>query len=389
MSSAASWKATLAATPLAAIEQLVLRASREIQPLAALTPLDVASERARLAAELQAGRSALPRWSYAPRDHLELRRALDAAERVLAGPPNGTIRALYLARVRELSIEAALCEAAGSRAVAELAAARFAPIDPSVCDAATQLCTKWLGEPVRASATPLVRSDDSADPRSLLSRMREAVGRRKLPFAVQTARALAPLAATGDATIFVAVGRHLDEEDTARTVLHEIDGHACPRARARRASLALFRAGTARGVDDQEGRALLFEERAGLLGPRRRRQLAVRHRAVQRMLAGASYADVAWMLVREHGVEPLDAVIVAERAFRGCDGTRPGLGRERVYIEGLVRVRAHLTAHPEDERVLGCGQVAVDASHVLRPFVEREADWNERSARRGPRDDAA
>lgn len=84
------------------------------------------------------------------------------------------------------------------------------------------------------------------------------------------------------------------------------------------------------------------------------------------MLGGGAFDDVATSLVREHGLEPRDAVVVAERAFRGGDGARPGLGRERVYLEAFVRVRAHLAARPADEEVLAAGQVAIDAVGALR-----------------------
>jgi len=114
---------------------------------------------------------------------------------------------------------------------------------------------------------------------------------------------------------------------------------------------------------------VLLEHRAGLLGPRRRRQLAARHRAVLSMWSGATFHDVASALVRDHGFEVPDAVLVAERAFRGGDGSQPGLGRERVYLEAFVGVRAHLAARPEDEAVLAAGQVAVDAASALSPFA--------------------
>jgi hypothetical protein len=208
-------------------------------------------------------------------------------------------------------------------------------------------------------------SDDPA-PGSLVSRLRAEVGRLRLPFAVVIQPALAPLAATGDRVILVAPGRPTTERDVARTVLHEIEGHVLPRARAQKASLLLLRIGTARGVDDQEGRALLLEERAGLMCARRRRQLALRHRAFEAMVDGASFADVTRELTSALGVEPANAVVVAERVFRGGDGVHPGLGRERVYIESLVRVRAHLEAHPEDEEVLASGQVGLDAVEAIR-----------------------
>jgi hypothetical protein len=353
---------------LAPIERLVAHAAREIQVLAALTPVDAHRERVRLVEALRAGRAPSPRWSYAPVSHTELRRALDAAERALERTADTPLERLHLDRVRELAVEGALCAAAGTGDVARLARARFAPPAAGVVHAAAALCASWLGDPAPAPGSDLLASDDP-DPRSLLSRMRAAVGELRLPFVVVAQPTLAPLAATGERAILVASGRLVRDEDAVRTVLHEIDGHARPRARSLTAPLALFRAGTARGVDHQEGRALLLEERAGLLGPHRRRQLAARHRAVEAMHAGATFHDVASTLTREHGLDASDAVVIAERAFRGGDGSRPGLGRERVYLEGLVHVRERLAERPGDEHVLAAGQVATDAVDALRPYA--------------------
>jgi hypothetical protein len=87
------------------------------------------------------------------------------------------------------------------------------------------------------------------------------------------------------------------------------------------------------------------------------------------MLAGATFAEVALALVDAHGVEAAEAVVVAERVFRGSDGKGQGLGRERVYLESFLRVRTWLDARPEDEAVLAAGQLAVDSIDALRPFV--------------------
>jgi hypothetical protein len=347
-----------------ALQALVARAARDVQMLAALTPAGVAAERERLVGELRMRRRAVPRWAYAAVDHGDLRRALDVAEAALVRA-HGPLHALYLARVRELSLEAALCAAAGTPEVEGLARRRFAPVDRASLQTASGLCKAWLSEAPGATDAPTIGSDDP-DPRSLLSQMRRAVGELRLPFAVVARPALAALAATGDRCILVAAGRAVLEEDAARTVLHEVEGHARPRARAVHATTALVRIGTARGVDDQEGRALVLEDRAGMLGPRRRRQLAARHHAVEAMLDGASFAEVAWALVDTHGFDAADAVLVAERAFRGSDGVRAGLGRERVYLESFVRVRERFAAHPEDEAVMASGQIAVDAVDAVR-----------------------
>ena len=350
-----------------AVERLVLLASREVQLLGSLTPVDAHRERTRLVEALEAGREASPQWTYARVAHDDLRRALEAAVCALAEQAETPLDRLYLERMRELSLEAELCAAAGTVHLPRLARERYATGN-AVAREASRLCRSWLDESVDGDISDTLASDDD-DPRSLLSRMRAEVGRLRLPFTVLTRASLAPLAATGDGIILVAPGRRVTDEDARRTVLHEIEGHACPRARASEIPLALFRAGTARGVDDQEGRALLLEERAGLLGSRRRRQLAARHRACEAMTEGATFAEVAPALARDHGLDPLQAVVVAERVFRGGDGVHPGLGRERVYLEAFVRVRAHLVARPGDEAVLASGQVAVEAAPALRGMV--------------------
>jgi hypothetical protein len=84
---------------------------------------------------------------------------------------------------------------------------------------------------------------------------------------------------------------------------------------------------------------------------------------------GASFVEAARALVRGYAFAAAEAVIVAERAFRGGDGASRGLGRERVYLESWLEVRARLSARPEDERVLASGQVALEAVDALRALA--------------------
>lgn len=364
---------------LKVLEELLLHAAREVHMLAAATPENAPAERARLADALRRGDAECPRWTYrstsAGGRMGELREALEEAWRA-AETQSRRDGAWELAaeRARELALEAAICEAVGTREVGKLAEERFAPVRREVRAQASRTCAEWLAEEPEVGTGETMASDDP-DPRSLVSRLRAEVGRLRLPFTVVIQPSLAPLAATGDRVVLVAPGRPTTERDVTRTVLHEIEGHVLPRARALQAPLVLLRVGTARGVDDQEGRALLLEERAGLLCGRRRRQLALRHRAFEAMIDGASFADVTRELAGTRGVDPALAVIVAERVFRGADGVHPGLGRERVYLESLVRVRAHLAAHPDDEPVLASGQVALEAVDAVRASLSlREAD---------------
>jgi hypothetical protein len=291
--------------------------------------------------------------------------ALDALARQLRGVERTPLGALYRARIDEIRLELEAALAAGTPHFAERVRARYpASAEQERADA---LAARWCGE-ADAEVTAASLASDDPDPRSLVSRLRAEVARRRLPFTVRTSRSISALAAIGGDTLWVAEGRPLTAIDVERTVVHEIEAHALPRTRARALPIGIFAIGTARGNDDQEGYALWLEEARRVSGPGRRRELAARHRAVSQMRAGGDFVSVVRAL-RGSGV-PLEASLrAAERAFRGSHGVQPGLGRERVYLEALVRVRHRLAALPGDERVLAAGQVAVDAIEVLRPWV--------------------
>jgi hypothetical protein len=279
---------------------------------------------------------------------------------------------VYRARIEELDLEAQLAEAAGTRPISEHARARFGEKDVVLRTQASDLAAEWLKipPPRRSSPSPMARRvmSDADDPESLLSEMRREIGAFGLPFRVEVSESLSSRAAAGERTIWVCKGRPLTTDETHRTVVHEIFGHALPRTRATH-QVPIFSIGTARGADDQEGLALLAEERAGLLDDARRRELAARHWAVERMEAGASFGDLVLPLVFDYGLSRDAALGVAERAFRGSDGQGGGIGRERVYLGAWLKLRAHLARRPLDEEVLASGQVSLPAVRALSPVL--------------------
>ncbi len=353
---------------IARFDPVLMEAAREVQLLGAVTPIDASSERARLAAAFESGRDITPGWIYPRAIRTSVRRGLDAVDRELAHEPPTPLVALYRARARELALEAAIAEAAGTPRLAPLAKRRFGAFAERTAKRAAELGAQWARIAPR-SASPTLASD-GRDPRSLLSRMRAEVDRLRLPYRIVVTDVLAPLAATGEHTIWVVAAREVTEEDVERTVLHELQGHALPRVRGRKLA-PVFTFGTARGSDEQEGLALVLEERRGFLGAGRRRELGLRHEVAERMWGGASFADSVRWLVGEGGASVPSAVRLAERVYRGSDGRGPGLGRERVYLESFVRVREHLRDHPGDELVLASGQVALEAVSALGPYCEK------------------
>jgi hypothetical protein len=345
---------------------LLGEAAASVRVIAACTPQNLHDELARLAHAWDARGPVAPRFVHAPRaDHAELRRVLEAMATALDA--RGDLGALHAARAREIADEACICEQAGTLSLWAAARRRYPPRDRFDGEADVTAAA-WLAErldPVdeESAAHARVRSDDETSAGSLVARMRQEIGARRLPLRVMVRENLASLAATGDGVVQVAAGRAVTRRDVERTVLHEIEGHVAPRARASGAALGLFVVGTARGSDDQEGRALAIERRAGFLDGPRRREIALRHVAARAVEARADFVSTVELL-RGRGAAIEVALRIAARAHRGG-----GLARESVYLPALLRVEAAVAADGDIDRVLASGRVAVEAAGVLRGWL--------------------
>jgi hypothetical protein len=351
-------------------------------PLLAYATPRAGLTRAAIITAFEKGEPRSPRWEYA---QLEAERAqtiaaaLESMAGVLGRREPAPLAQAYAARARETALEGILSSIMGAREFGARAKERFEPGRAGSAEASA-LAAAWVTTEVEAAPSDRVCTSDGHEASSLASRLRQEVGRLRLPYRVVPSSHLAALAATGDRVILVATGRKLTTVDVERTVLHEIQAHALPRHRASTLLPGLFAIGTARGNDDQEGLALALEERHGFLVGARRRELALRHRAVEAMDAGATFVEAVRTLLERDGASIPRAVVACERAFRGSDGETAGLGRERVYLSGYVRVAARLRERPGDERVLASGQVAVDAIEVLEPFVPMDRSQAAREA---------
>lgn len=341
---------------------VILECSRELGLLGRATPLNASAERHRLARALEHGKAASPQWVYSAHDLTPLRERLQDARDDLDGPFADLVRA----RVDELLLECDLAENVGHPSLGEIARERFGGRGDVEEEDVHALALELAARPPRERDEARIRSN-STDERSLLSLMRASVRVLALPFEVTVCSSLSALAATGHRTILISEGRDVTERVARRTVLHEVRGHALPRARARSLH-PIFSLGTAGGHDDQEGFALLLEERAGMLDDERRFELGARHLATSAMRDGATFVEVARHL-HALGMSAHAAILYAERAFRGSDGNRPGLGREAVYLEAFVRVKQHVAKIPTDEVVLEHGQISVGAIESLRALV--------------------
>ncbi|MEI9942041.1 MAG: tyrosine/phenylalanine carboxypeptidase domain-containing protein [Pseudomonadota bacterium] len=336
-------------------QQLLRRAEAEIRLIDRAQPTNAIPEREALIVDYGSGRQRAPNFEYAAPPALgALRTALSSAATAIGGL--GALGAAYAARALELECEAQAAEQVGTTEFAACCARRY-PLESSPdAEAADAWAERWIQTQDEAP-TKLHRSDDRADPESLICALeRVAEG---LPVRVQI-RNQAAAASVGDGFIGVRAGLWHSRETVTRIVLHEVEGHVRPRVLAQREALGLFRVGSAKSSDDEEGRALLLERGAGVLEGARRRELARRHLAARAVRSGASFQDIVNQLLGL-GQDITSAVEAACRAVRGG-----GLAREYVYLVSLARVTRAFEAEPELENYFEHGRVSVDAARACR-----------------------
>jgi len=337
-------------------QQLLRRAEAEIRLIDRAQPTNAVPECEALIVDFGSGRDRAPVFEYAARPDLaKVRSALLSAASAIGGL--GALGATYAGRALELECEAAAAERVGTAEFASHCARRY-PLEASPdADTADACAARWIHAPDDVPST-LHRSDDRGDPESLICALERAT--EGLPVRVQVRANQAAAAAVGDGFVGVRAGLWHSRESVLRIVLHEIEGHVRPRVLAQREALGLFRVGTAKSSDDEEGRALLLERGAGVLQGARRRELARRHLAARAVRTGASFQDIVQQLLGL-GQDIASAVEAACRALRGG-----GLAREFVYLVSLARVTRVFEAEPELERYFEHGRVSVEAARACR-----------------------
>jgi hypothetical protein len=341
------------------------RCEARVALLDRVRPLNLAAELSRLGAAFARGSRPAAAFEHGPPAELgELRRALSEAARTLE---SGEVEErLLAARALELELEAELAEQLGSPRFLELSAKRF-PL-PADAGSVRRLAEVFLTTPA-APEEPrgLHRSDAREDPESLWSQVSRRLASERWPVRVELVPGLVSLAAVADGVVRVRPGAFLSARVGQRIALHEVEGHVRPRVLG--AALGgVFLAGSARSSEDEEGRAIWLEERAGLLGAERRRELARRYLAVESLRQGGELWDTVDALGRS-GATAGAAIELACRVHRGG-----GLGRELLYLSGYARVAPRFAASPALERVMQCGRLSVDAAALLADSLQLDDD---------------
>ena len=293
--------------------------------------------------------------------------ALDRSRRLAEHAPFG---ALYANRIDELELEMMLVERIGRPSevrplairrfgdgteVAELEDGQSRPLNTI----AQGILRKVDGEQ-EPRTIPAQSKDSPGEEGSALGIMRAVLRVSGVPGEARVDARLAAGAATGDRLVFIA-DRKFGQREISRFAIHEILGHLTSAANGRSQPLGILEYGTARSFADQEGVALYLEEQAGLLDGGRLRTMAARVVIARWMHEGASFHESVYRLHRDSGVEIDDAVVLAERAYRGG-----GIARDVCYLRGWLRVRAAVRTQPEVFDLLRLGRVGVDDISTLK-----------------------
>jgi len=145
---------------------------------------------------------------------------------------------------------------------------------------------------------------------------------------------------------------------------HEVGTHVLTYFNGRAQPFRQLYVGLAGYEELQEGLAVLAEYLVGGLSRPRLRLLAARVVAVQRLVEGATFADVFRELVDAHGFAQRTAFNIAMRTYR-CGG----FTKDAAYLRGLVQLLAYLKGGGELE-TLFAGKFS--AEHV--PIIN-ELQW--------------
>jgi hypothetical protein len=352
------------AEPVALAARQLKQCEARVALLDRVRPLNWQTERQRLIDAAALAQRPAPRFAYAPAPQLVAERGTLDAIRALDEPQ---LECTLLAeRASELALEAELAESAGSAAFRELASKRF-PLPADHRERHVE-AIEWAES--RAAGVPpamLHVSDDRRDPSSLWSLLTRRVREKRLAVRVDVVPDLVSLAAVADEVVRIRPGARLTVDVAARIVLHEVDGHVLPRLAGKRLG-GVFLAGSARGNEQEEGRALLLEQRSGLLGLGRRAEIGLRYLAATSVRAAADFWQT-FEVLREHGASLELAVELSGRVHRGG-----GLGRELSYLTGYAEVRAAFERRPELELFLQSGRISTSAAERLLAAGSVELD---------------
>jgi uncharacterized protein (TIGR02421 family) len=322
-----------------------------------VTPVDVEEARAAFRA---AGCRPEPSFHYRPLtvDPAALRRQL--AGLPVAEVEDPTLSALFEAKRRELECELRLVEQRNTAAFLPTSLELYGGLEPELVATA-----EGLLELARHRVVLKGGATVGADAFARQAAEEIAYYRRQWPsvHAGVTVRDDLPGVMVSDGQLLVGRRLALEPGRVEALIHHEVGTHVVTYENGRAQPLQILGVGLPAADETQEGLAVLAEFLVGGLTAPRLALLAARVVAVDRLLAGDSFAATFHRVHRRHHFPPGSAFRVVMRVYRSG-----GLTKDAIYLRGLERLLSHLGAGGSLEPLL-VGKL--DLVHV--PVVEELA----------------
>ena len=299
-----------------------------------VTPVDVEDARAAFRA---ADCRAEPRFHYRP---LTVDPA--ALRRQLAGLPldeveDPALSALFSAKRRELECELRLVEQRDTAAFLSTSLELYGGLEPELVATAEDMLDRARKVVASRERCELVGAPAFA--RRAGAEIAHYRSQWPSVHATVTLRDDLPGVMVSDGQLLV--GRRLAVEPRRVEALihHEVGTHVVTHENGRTQPLQLLQVGLPGADETQEGLAVLAEYVVGGLTAARLALLAARVVAVDRLLAGDSFAAAFRRLHRHYELLPGSAFRVLMRVYRSG-----GLTKDAIYLRGLERLLSHLGA---------------------------------------------
>jgi hypothetical protein len=165
-------------------------------------------------------------------------------------------------------------------------------------------------------------------------------------------------------------GTSFSKHDLKRLVVHEVGVHVIRNYNGKFQPLRLFQNGFPGYLPTEEGLAVTYEDKAGLLDDRVLRKYAVRVLAAHLSLT-SSFFDVFCKMINY--LQPDTAFDVVARAKRGfIDTSMPGAHvKDIIYLQGYLNVNAYTKNNPDDAGLLFLGKIGLQHIEFVKELMRR------------------
>lgn len=331
-------------------------------------PLNRKEERERVMKAYTDGQAYNPQFTYTSPPEFPLRE-IRAFIRELQ-PENHPIEQLYEEKARNALLEIKAVKTHSPAVITGGTCLEYGLPDHSLLDEA-HIILEGATEPEEPTATSsaLISAEKAAIQMQDILERAEIHGWKAVAYAPMNADALVNRL---DKELRLRQGAKFPPGTLQRLLMHEIGVHILRYANGDRQKIQLFKTGFPSYFATEEGLAVYWEEKAGLLETKTLRKYAGRVVAAHLALSN-SFWDVFNTLVPFLGTDM--AFNITVRAKRGfTDTSQPGAHtKDIVYLRDYLQVKEYLQENSEDLTLLFTGKIGLQHIPLVKSLIEK--DW--------------